>query len=209
MEYYPAQAVWTLFRYLPIKVSRLICHGLLKLLFATLLKKRSEIIQSNLLLCFPDKTRTELERIAEASLKNVARGMAYLPKLADAGAKGLDALVEPIGFHHAEAVFQKKKGLIAVAGHYGFWEVMSPYLQKFCGNVGAVARPLDNPLLDQMVNSVRTFNGARIVQQHQVIKEGLRLLRQNGLLGLLIDQNFYKGGIFIDFFGRPASSTTI
>src|SRR5204863_365591 len=31
----------------------------------------------------------------------------------------------------------------------------------------------------------------------------------NGAIGILMDQNLYKGGIFVDFFGRPAATSTL
>ena len=43
----------------------------------------------------------------------------------------------------------------------------------------------------------------------RAFQEGAQLLRSNGILGILVDQNFYKGGVFVDFFGRPAASSTL
>jgi KDO2-lipid IV(A) lauroyltransferase len=76
-------------------------------------------------------------------------------------------------------------------------------------NVTAIARPIKNPLVDQWVFRKRTAGGLNIILHRQAVKAGLRTLRQGGVFGILPDQNLYTGGVFVDFFGRPAATTPL
>ncbi len=75
-------------------------------------------------------------------------------------------------------------------------------------DVAAVARPLDNPKLDHYVNQIRHTKNLRIIPRKKALKESIRLLRKNGVLGLVMDQNQARGGAFIPFFNKSASTAT-
>jgi KDO2-lipid IV(A) lauroyltransferase len=91
----------------------------------------------------------------------------------------------------------------------GCWEIMSSYVMHQGIDVAAVYRPLDNPKIDALVTHLRCSAGGFMIDRRKVIREGLRFLRANGLLGVLIDQNFAGGGVFVDFFGRLAATTPL
>ncbi len=208
LEYVFVQSLFGLLRGLPLSWSIALCRGLLTLLLG-FQPKRRKILADNIAACFPEKTPAQRTAIARAAIDTVARGVAYFPRLPDLFKGDVSSWLKMEGFEHAKNAFAEGKGIIFFTAHYGCWEAMPLCFRRFCGPVSAVARPLDNPKLDQLVTSVRTANGAKVVVQHQVIKQGLRNLRNNEIMGFLIDQNFYKGGLFVNFFGRPAASTSI
>ncbi len=70
-------------------------------------------------------------------------------------------------------------------------------------------RPLDNPLLDRMIERRRTGSGNRIIQKKDFARGILRALANNEAVGILIDQNSsLEEGVFVDFFGIPACAGT-
>ena len=72
-----------------------------------------------------------------------------------------------------------------------------------------VARPLDNPLLDEWLTAFRTANGNTVIEKHEAARGMLRTLRSGGVLGVLADQHVGPpDGIPVPFFGRPASTTS-
>jgi KDO2-lipid IV(A) lauroyltransferase len=72
-----------------------------------------------------------------------------------------------------------------------------------------LARPLDNPLLNRLVNSYRELSGNRAIDKNRSVRAVLEVLRRGGDVGLLIDVNVLADqGVFVDFFGIPACSTT-
>jgi KDO2-lipid IV(A) lauroyltransferase len=68
-----------------------------------------------------------------------------------------------------------------------------------------VYRPLDNPVIDNVVEYVRTIQGNELIPKGGSGKRIMELLKDNQLIGILSDQNVStKEGVFVDFFGRPA-----
>jgi KDO2-lipid IV(A) lauroyltransferase len=114
------------------------------------------------------------------------------------------------GREHVERAMARGKGAIFVTGHLGNWEVIGLAHGWTFGPIAVVARPLDNPALDRRLCDFRTVGGNRVVYKRDALKEVLRTLHAGGGVAILIDQNVQeKDGIFVDFFGRPAATTTV
>jgi len=72
-----------------------------------------------------------------------------------------------------------------------------------------VVRPLDNPLIDRLVERRRTLSGNRMLGKKDYARGILKALAANQAVGILIDQNVaVEEGAFVDFFGIPASAGT-
>jgi KDO2-lipid IV(A) lauroyltransferase len=78
-------------------------------------------------------------------------------------------------------------------GHFGFMS-------------GVVARDLDNPYLDEWFRRFRRSTGHRLISKKGGGGDMVRILERRGHLGLLGDQDAGSTGLFVDFFGRPAST---
>jgi KDO2-lipid IV(A) lauroyltransferase len=75
--------------------------------------------------------------------------------------------------------------------------------------MNVVARPLDNPWIDRLVEHRRGLSGNRIVLKKDFARVILKALQSNELVGILIDQNAaVDSSIFVNFFGVPASAGT-
>ena len=112
------------------------------------------------------------------------------------------------GQEHYEAAFARGKGVILITGHYGNWEMMGPRLARAGYQVSAVSRTADDPGLEHMIESIRTRCGLLQIPRRQAARQGLAALRRNEILAILIDQNAAEGGVFVPFFGYPASTAT-
>ena len=136
-------------------------------------------------------------------------GACLLPAPRSLVRSGMDRMVELEGVEHIEAAYRRGQGMITFTAHYGCWELMAVYVTQRFPRVSMLVRPLDNPRLDALATGVRRAGGGGVIDSARAFQEGLRGLRQNGILGILVDQNFYKGGVFVDFFGRPAATSTL
>jgi KDO2-lipid IV(A) lauroyltransferase len=207
-EYYPMQLLLVLLRTLPFAWSCVLSRTMIRLIL-TVMPKRRRLITEQIRLSFPDRPASEQVAIAQGSVANLAKGMSVFARIPSMSWDAMQAMVEIEGFEHIEEAFKQKKGMITFTAHYGCWELMAIYVTHLYPEIAMVVRPLDNPLLDLLVSKVRGSGGGGVIDSRKVLKEGLRLLRQNGILGVLIDQNFYKGGVFVNFFGRPAATNTL
>jgi KDO2-lipid IV(A) lauroyltransferase len=122
--------------------------------------------------------------------------------------ENLHEWVEMEGLEHFEAGIAQGKGLLTIIAHFGNWELMPvtvPLFLKFLKPSYIVYRPLDSPVLDNMVEHVRTINGNEMIPKGGSGKRIMELLKENHAIAILSDQNVAaREGVFVDFFGRPA-----
>jgi Kdo2-lipid IVA lauroyltransferase/acyltransferase len=208
LEYYPLRGLFSLLNALPEAPSEALSRALVRGVFA-LLPRRRKLMDDNLAASFPGMSAAERKRIARESLDNLARGIFMFPRMPRFGAKEWAAHMELQGLEHLEKALAGGKGALSFTAHFGCWEAIATYMPLRAPESSLVVRPLDNPKLDHLVSQVRACNGGRIVSKRNLYKEGIRTLRGNHWLGLLIDQNFSPGNLFVDFFGRPAATTSI
>ncbi len=102
------------------------------------------------------------------------------------------------------------RGVIAVTAHFGNFELMPLTWARAHGQLDLVVRPLDNRLLDQSLNRLRSRYGCRVLTRRGIVRDAIRCLRAGRMLGILIDQNMIRReGLFVDFFGKPACTTPL
>ncbi len=101
------------------------------------------------------------------------------------------------------------KGIIFITAHFGNWEWSNATARAFGAEGGCIARPLDNPYLNEYVRRIRERGGMRIFDKQGAIRKALGELRANRMAGILIDQDAGKAGVMSDFLGKPASTITV
>jgi KDO2-lipid IV(A) lauroyltransferase len=120
------------------------------------------------------------------------------------------SLVEVVGREHVERAMDAGRGALMVTAHIGNWELHGVAHGLLFGPIGVVARPLDNPLLDARLCSLRVMGGNTVIYKQRALVQVIRMMRQGRGVALLIDQNVQAAdGIFVDFFGRLAATTTV
>jgi Kdo2-lipid IVA lauroyltransferase/acyltransferase len=96
--------------------------------------------------------------------------------------------------------------LILLSGHFGNWELAGYLFGVFGFPPNSVARTLDNPYLDRFLRRFRERTGQYLIDKNTGYDDMLRVLRDGGVLSFLADQDAGQRGLFVDFFGRPAST---
>jgi KDO2-lipid IV(A) lauroyltransferase len=110
------------------------------------------------------------------------------------------------GLEQALDLVLAKRPCILVTGHYGNWEILG-YVMALLGiDLSAVARPIDNPLVNDWLMGVRQAKGLRIITKWGASDEMTSLLDRGGTLAFIGDQNAGDKGMFVPFFGRLASA---
>ena len=98
------------------------------------------------------------------------------------------------------------KPIVLVTAHYGNWEAAA-HILNLCGFHGhLVGRPIDNPFIDAEIRRFRERAGHRLLSKEGDVRAMRDVLKKNGLLVTLADQDAGPRGLFVDFFGRPAST---
>ena len=105
-----------------------------------------------------------------------------------------------------DLLVRQKTGMLMLTGHYGNWEVLGYVLATLGFETTSIARPLDNPYVNHWLLGVREKQGQRIVAKKGATEDVIKVLEDKGAVGLIADQNAGSKGVFVDFFGRKAST---
>lgn len=145
--------------------------------------------------------------IAEASFRNLGRSLAEIARLADTTPKEIAQRVTIEGFENYQAARDRQKGVICLSAHLGNWEWLTAALSNKGAPLYLVARALDDPRLDALLNAQRTAHGNWVLNKRTAAGELTRLLRAGKTVGFLLDQNTRaQDAVFVDYFGMPAAT---
>jgi len=101
--------------------------------------------------------------------------------------------------------FASGRPVLLLSGHFGNWEMAISVFGLFGFPMGVVARDLENPLLNQWFLDFRQATGHRLMGKKD-FDDMATLLEGGACFAMLGDQDAGRGGVFVDFFGRPAST---
>lgn len=112
------------------------------------------------------------------------------------------------GLHHLEDVMASHGRALILTAHLGNWELL-PIASRLTGYpLAIVVRPLDSPWLDALADGLRRKSGVELIQKRGALRSVLRALGGGRMVGILLDQNAARReGVFVPFFGRPASTS--
>jgi KDO2-lipid IV(A) lauroyltransferase len=119
------------------------------------------------------------------------------------------AHVEFEGEERVAAAHHHGKGVLLFTGHFGFWEINALVHALVMQPMAVLARPLDNPLLHELLESVRRSTGNSVIYRRGALRRVLRALAENQAVAILIDQHIQTSdAVYVDFFDRPAATTS-
>jgi len=106
----------------------------------------------------------------------------------------------------AKWLMQQGRGLLMITGHYSNFEIMGYLLGLFGFNVYSIARPLDNRFINKHLYEVRQRAGQKIIDKKGAAELMGNVASTGATLCFIADQDAGKKGLFVDFFGRKAST---
>jgi KDO2-lipid IV(A) lauroyltransferase len=169
-------------------------------------RKRTGIAKDNIRMALGDGlTEKEVAGIAKKVFENLA--MTFLEFMRQPWLKpsDLDGYVECVGMENLEKALSRGKGAIICTAHFGNWELLGAFLGLRGFPLDIVVREADHPVLEGFIQWVRMRSGNRIVSKQRAMRRLMKSLSQNGIAGILLDQNVTRvEGVFVDFFGKKA-----
>lgn len=174
-------------------------------------RRHLEIALDNLRHAFPDWPEERLQRSALAVYAHFGRVLFDILWLRGRPKERvLPLMAEVVGREHVEKAMAAGRGILYATAHIGNWEMQGLAHAWTFAPFSVVARPLDNPELDRRLNAVRVQAGNTVIYKQRALGNVLKTLRGGGAVAILVDQNVQEqDGIFVDFFGRPAATTTV
>jgi KDO2-lipid IV(A) lauroyltransferase len=173
-------------------------------------RPQRRIALHNLRLAFPQHSEAERRAILRRSGVNLGRMVAEVCHLEALTRDTVEryVTVDDPGALAAGLAAVRERGGVILTGHFGNWELLA-YAYSLLGHpVTLVHRPLRNALIGAEIDRIRTRAGTRSMAKKAAARELLRALERRELVAIPADQNQTRRyGVFVDFFGVPASTT--
>jgi KDO2-lipid IV(A) lauroyltransferase len=207
-EYALVRVVAAFVRLLPQRVV-LAGGDAIGLAFYALDTRHRRLTVSNLALAFPRRRRAEIAETARGVFRHFGRMLMEMLRLSGMPPDRLRGMCVFDGVERAHQALRRGKGALFITGHFGFWEIQALAHGLVHHPIAVVARALDNPLLHDLLERTRTSTGNTVIYRRGGLRRILRALQQNVGVAMLIDQHIQAAdAVMVDFFGRPASTTS-
>jgi len=181
--------------------------GTLGVIAFDIVRVRRKVSLENLERAFGDKySHAERVRIARRSYVNFAKSMVEFASLGRLSKEKLERLVSFEGLEIVDECLRRGKGIMAVTGHFGSWELMGAAVAARGYAVDFLVGEQSNTLVDNLINELRRSAGIGTISRGVAAKGIFKSLKKNKIVALLSDQDARRAGIFVDFFGTPAST---
>ena len=150
----------------------------------------------------PDKHT--VKTIAKKCFANLGKNVIEFMLFARLNPKQLHEFVSFRGVNHVENALAEGNGAIILTGHFGNWELLAASISATIAPLTPIVRELRSPRLNALVSKYRVSAGYSTIDRNTGVREALRCLRSNRLLGIVADVDTSVNGVFVDFFGKPA-----
>ena len=207
LEYAGVMTVRALVRPCPMPVV-LAAGTLLGRLFHAIDGPHRRLALGNLEAAFPNRSAAERAAIAREMFSHFGRLLMVLLKFSAMPPSRMLEYVEFEGEERVKAAHALNRGVLLFTGHFGFWEINALVHALRLHPMAVLARPLDNPLLHDLLEHVRGLTGNSVIYRKGALRRVLRTLADNKAVALLIDQHIHTDAVLVDFFNRPAATTT-
>lgn len=170
-----------------------------------LVKGRRRIALENVRAAFPELPDSEVERLVREMFRHFARSLVeltFLPRKLHIINWRKHIALESV----AVPTLLRDRAVLIVTAHFGNWELAGFVLGALGFRTFAIARVLDNPYLERYALWFRQRTGQTILDKNDDYDRIVDVLKARGKVATLADQDAGPKGVFVDFFGRPAST---
>lgn len=191
---------------LPWFIQRRLGTGLGLLIYHVIGQRRRDT-ETNIRLCFPEKTAAEQADLVKDIF---VQGGISLCETANAWFKPASYYKNKVtidGLTHLQAAQAQGQGVLLLGAHYSFVDLCGLLATLFF-HIDTVYRPQNNKALEYIMVRLRLR-----IYDYQIDHDNMRLLikalKENHVVWYTPDQDFgLKQGVFAPFFGIPAATLT-
>jgi Kdo2-lipid IVA lauroyltransferase/acyltransferase len=201
LEYGAALAVLKTLEWAPLPLAHLLARVYTRLLDLAVPRLRRVALQ-NLAMALPDRPAPQ---IVNGVFRSIARVLVTFAKFPAIRRENVQQWIRCEGAEHVAEALQQGRGVLFATAHLGNWELSAFAYALLSAPIHVVVRPLDNPLIDALVERRRALSGNRTIGKKEYARSILKALAANETVGILVDQNSAAdAGVFVDFFGVKA-----
>lgn len=204
MLYQCIRIVSRLIAWLPLRTSLALGQGLGRLCWLLVPGKRKRMATANIERSLALKPAAAAA-IARASAVRFGPMFMEVLRLPYLNSQNIHQVVRLEGAEHLEAALAEGHGVVLATAHSGNWELLGAALAMHGFPLVAVVQKQTNAEMDRFINDYRRGAGMHVTYKSGV-REMVKLLSEGRIVGLLMDQDSDTDGVFVEFFGRIAST---
>lgn len=172
------------------------------------LPRRRRIALANLSRAYPELPVAERRQLARRAAQHLGMTLVELPRLLAAPLEETLARIRLDGIDHLHEAMRVHGRALVLTAHVGNWEILCAAHRLTEYGLSVVVRPLDAPWLDAVADRLRRRTGVEVIDKRGALRPVLEALRRGRMVGILMDQNASRReGVFVRFFGHPASTS--
>jgi Kdo2-lipid IVA lauroyltransferase/acyltransferase len=177
-------------------------------LTGSILRLRRKVVVSQLMACFPEKPRSEIESIASRVYRNQGMNLVEQLRILVIGLDDVEGRVEIRGQENVEKILHADTSALILMAHIGNWEIAG-YTTRISNRVTTVVvKLMRNPKVQEYLVKTREKMNVRIIPHKGGFRDCLRAVDAGDVLTIILDQNRpTHEGVFVDFFGRSACTS--
>ena len=163
----------------------------------------------NLAAAFPRRTPAERRAIVRAVFAHFGCLLFEFLKFSTLSSQQMLERVDFDGEERVRLAYGQGKGILFITGHFGFWELHALAHPLRFEPIGVLARTLDNPLVNALLEDIRQRTGNVVIYRQGSIRKVMRMLSDRHGVAILIDQHISSAdAVYVDFFERSAATTS-
>jgi Kdo2-lipid IVA lauroyltransferase/acyltransferase len=208
LEYAAAWAGLKALGLMPRPVARFVGASFARAAYGIRTPLRRAAMQ-NLKLAFPDWSDTKRRKMVRGMIRQIGWMAGEFSQFPNYTRGNIEKIVAVDGFENFDAARRRGKGVLFLTGHMSAWE-LAPFAHALYGYpLHFLVRPIANRRVDALINRYRCLSGNKPIEKNRSARAILKVLAGGGTVGILSDQNTaLEEGVFVDFFGIPASTTS-
>lgn len=170
-----------LFALLPLRILYLKSDFLYFLIYY-IIRYRKKVVYKNLKNSFPEKSEKEITIIAKKFYRHLCDLFIESVKIIHLSKEQLDKRVNYTNVEILKDLFERKKDIVLVSGHYGNWEWMVNLQLQLLHRLLIIYRPLNNKFANELVFNIRIKFGITMVPMKEIFREAIRYKQKKELI---------------------------
>ena len=203
-EYGAALVVLKSLEWAPLPLAHRLARVYARLLDLALPRLRRVALR-NLSMALPELDAARQAETVDGTFRSIARVLVTFARFPQIRRDNVKPWIRCEGAQYVEEALRQGRGVLFATAHFGNWELSAYSYALMSAPMNVVVRPLDNPLIDALVERRRGLSGNRMIGKKEYARSILKALAANQAVGILVDQNSAAdAGVFVDFFGVKA-----
>jgi KDO2-lipid IV(A) lauroyltransferase len=161
-------------------------------------------VRANLKVIFPQKSLWEIRRMRRRMSRNFAKYLVDFFRFSRVDTDYIKDNLKIENLRYLDAALGQGKGVIILSAHLGNWELGAIVLGILGYPFWAVALTHKNKMVNDFFNFQRESKGVSIIPLGRALRQCLKVIGEEKIIGLVGDRDFGDNGVVVEFFGRPA-----